>query len=154
MTCCNYPGWLSCRPPRDSPPAVFKCQVSAGVSTSLICPAFVSITVPARADFPFAEIPDNETDTWYYLTLTLNTIPSSNIDLYSERRNGFFEPREDHKGNVARAMFYFYTMPDLRKMYLEDYPTWTAIVTWGYGAIYTYFYLYGLYICHAFIFSM
>ena len=64
----------------------------------------------ARADYPFLEIPDNQTDVWYYLNQNLNSIPTSNIDLYSESINGAFEPREDHKGNVARAMFYFYTM--------------------------------------------
>jgi len=37
-------------------------------------------------------------------------MPNTEIELYSERKNGTFEPREDHKGNVARAMFYFNTM--------------------------------------------
>ncbi len=64
----------------------------------------------ARGNHPFAEIPDNQTQTWYYLGQQLTSIPTSNIDQYSERKSGFFEPREDHKGNVARAMFYFYTM--------------------------------------------
>ncbi|MBI1224498.1 MAG: endonuclease I [Bacteroidetes bacterium] len=63
-----------------------------------------------RGNLPFAEIPDNQTETWYYNGLESSNIPTSNIDLYSERKAGFFEPREDHKGNVARAMFYFYTM--------------------------------------------
>lgn len=70
----------------------------------------------ARSNYPFAEIPDNETDTWFFNDYDQPFIPSSNIELYSEvylpatfeeRR---FEPREDHKGNVARAIFYFYTM--------------------------------------------
>lgn len=64
----------------------------------------------ARENFPFAEIPDEETTSWYYRTEITNGIPTENIDLYSERINGFFEPREDHKGNVARAMFYFNTI--------------------------------------------
>ncbi len=63
-----------------------------------------------RGNLPFAEIPDNQTEKWYYNGLETSSIPTSNIDLYSERKAGFFEPREDHKGNVARAMFYFYTM--------------------------------------------
>ncbi|MGK0365075.1 MAG: endonuclease I [Saprospiraceae bacterium] len=64
----------------------------------------------ARSNSPFAEIDDNQTDNWYYKTEILNNIPNANIDDYSERANGEFEPREDHKGNVARAVFYFYTM--------------------------------------------
>ena len=43
----------------------------------------------------------------------MSNIPSNNIDAYSEGIrgvNGFFEPRESRKGDVARAMFYFYTI--------------------------------------------
>lgn len=64
----------------------------------------------ARGNSPFTEIPDEETQEWYYLNQKTTTIPTTNIDLYSERKGDLFEPREDHKGNVARAMFYFYTM--------------------------------------------
>jgi hypothetical protein len=63
-----------------------------------------------RGNLPFADIPDAQTEDWYYLGQQLSNTPSANINLYSERKDGFFEPREDHKGNVARAMFYFYTM--------------------------------------------
>jgi len=65
----------------------------------------------ARGSLPFAEIPDYQTDKWYRLDYVLTTIPTQYIDEYSELKiNDSFEPREDHKGNVARAMFYFYTM--------------------------------------------
>ncbi len=64
----------------------------------------------ARDHFPFAEINDSQTTNWYFKTTELNHTPSSNIDLYSERIQGRFEPREDQKGNIARAMFYFYSM--------------------------------------------
>ncbi len=65
----------------------------------------------ARGSLPFAEIPDYQTDKWYRLDYVLTGIPSQYIDEYSELKlNEAFEPREDHKGNVARAMFYFYTM--------------------------------------------
>lgn len=65
----------------------------------------------ARGNLPFAEIPDNQTEKWYYLNQSQTTIPGASIiDRYSEKIDAFFEPREDHKGNVARAMFYFYTM--------------------------------------------
>ncbi len=63
-----------------------------------------------RGNSPFAEIPDSQTEDWYYLGQQSSSMPSSNIDLYSEHKSGYFEPREEHKGNVARAMFYFYTM--------------------------------------------
>ncbi len=64
-----------------------------------------------RASLPFADIPDGNTDTWYYLDQEQSGIQSSNIDLYSEVVfNEHFEAREDHKGNIARAMFYVYTM--------------------------------------------
>ncbi len=68
----------------------------------------------SRGNSPFGDINDEDTDSWYRNSTTLTTIPSTNIDEYSEKDNdptdGVFEPREDHKGNVARSMFYFYTM--------------------------------------------
>ncbi|MET4107035.1 endonuclease [Hymenobacter sp. UYP22] len=63
-----------------------------------------------RGSDPFAEIPDNQTQKWMRGTSSQSTIPTSNIDEYSEDTNSQFEPREDHKGNLARAIFYFYTM--------------------------------------------
>ncbi|NOX37962.1 MAG: T9SS type A sorting domain-containing protein [Calditrichaeota bacterium] len=67
-----------------------------------------------RSNYPFDEIPDHLTDTWYWKDIQLHSIPDANIDEYSEldlfSGMGRFEPREDHKGNVARAMFYFYTI--------------------------------------------
>ncbi len=64
-----------------------------------------------RGSLKFGESNDNATDRWYLNTSVLTSIPSQSIDDYSElNSNDVFEPREDHKGNVARAMFYFYTM--------------------------------------------
>ncbi len=64
-----------------------------------------------RGNSPFAEIPDEETETWYYQSQQTSAIPAASVrDRYSEKKGDSFEPREDHKGNVARAMFYFYTM--------------------------------------------
>ncbi|MEL6865106.1 MAG: endonuclease [Bacteroidota bacterium] len=63
-----------------------------------------------RGSLPFGESNDSETEKWYYKTQSLSSIPSQNIDLYSELATDRFEPREDHKGNVARALFYFYTI--------------------------------------------
>lgn len=64
----------------------------------------------ARASFPFSNIPDPMTTTWFRKNQSMQNIPSSNIDSYSESINGAFEPRESVKGNIARAVFYFYTM--------------------------------------------
>lgn len=74
-----------------------------------------------RGNLPFAEINDNNTDDWYYMGSKSSSKPASNIDLYSERDiNTAFEPREDHKGNVCRSMFYFYTM--YRDLYIAEDP--------------------------------
>lgn len=63
-----------------------------------------------RSNYPFEDIPDAQTTKWMYQTSYQTSIPTSNIDWYSEYYNNTFEPREDHKGNVARAVFYFFTM--------------------------------------------
>ncbi len=65
----------------------------------------------ARGNNEYGEIDDNETTQWYYQNNKQTNIPFlDEIDLYSETSTTLFEPREDHKGNIARAMFYFYTM--------------------------------------------
>lgn len=69
----------------------------------------------SRGNNPFAEIDDNESSTWFGGSL-LNPISTtikpaaSVITEYSQSVSGRFEPRADHKGNVARTMFYFWTM--------------------------------------------
>lgn len=66
-----------------------------------------------RANFPFAEIPDHESAGWMIDDDFLVGQPDTNKDAFSEMETGRFEPPEAHKGNVARAVFYFYTMyPD------------------------------------------
>lgn len=63
-----------------------------------------------RKDHPFKDISDAATTKWMRLASSLSSIPNLFIDEYSES-NGFqFEPREDHKGNVARAIFYYSTV--------------------------------------------
>ncbi len=75
----------------------------------------------ARSNYPFDEIPDNLTDKWFYLDSDQSSIPTSNIDFYSELDNGSrFEPREDHKGNVARSIFYFWTIYQDRSNVADD----------------------------------
>jgi len=65
----------------------------------------------ARGNSPFAEINDSLTKKWFRKKQELRTIPTQFIDEFSESlTNKAFEPREDKKGDVARAMFYFYTI--------------------------------------------
>jgi len=70
----------------------------------------------ARSNYPFSEVPDDETDVWYTDDVSMENIPTNSIEGYSERLNGGFgnlgrfEPRESVKGDIARAVFYFYTM--------------------------------------------
>ncbi|MBA66077.1 MAG: hypothetical protein CMG55_09785 [Candidatus Marinimicrobia bacterium] len=67
----------------------------------------------SRGNHPYAEIEDEITDTWYRNDYSQESIPLEFIEEYAEKLNGgepVFEPREDHKGNASRAMFYFFAM--------------------------------------------
>ena len=64
----------------------------------------------SRGNKPFGENPDSYTDTWFWMNQSQSTIPTVNINEYSESETAYFEPREDRKGDIARSMFYFYTM--------------------------------------------
>lgn len=76
----------------------------------------------SRNNHPFGEVDDNQTTSWWYWEngAKLTSIPSENIDLYSEYANSVFEPREDHKGNAARAMFYFWTLYQTNSDIIND----------------------------------
>ena len=63
-----------------------------------------------RGNKAFKDINDNVTETWFWLNYTSSTIPTNNINEYSENHDTGFEPREDNKGDIARAIFYFYTI--------------------------------------------
>lgn len=65
-----------------------------------------------RGSYPFDEIPTNRIDKWYLgLNIRTSPPPAGTEQLYSKAENATrFQPRDEHKGNVARAMFYFYTM--------------------------------------------
>jgi len=86
-------------------------QVSIKSDLHNIFPSKVSVN-SARGSCPFGEIEDNDTDKWFYLNMQLNGIPNSDIDNYSEKdeEDCVFEPRESVKGDIARAMFYFYSI--------------------------------------------
>ncbi|MEM7789473.1 MAG: endonuclease [Bacteroidota bacterium] len=69
----------------------------------------------ARSNVPFNEIPDAEADGWYREASGQSSVPTVFVDEWSEKDNdhpdpafaGRFEPRHDHKGDAARAVFYF-----------------------------------------------
>ncbi len=63
-----------------------------------------------RGSLPFADIPDNLTQRWYYLDQQQSLPPSSNRDAYSEGSTFAFEPREERKGDIARAIFYIWSI--------------------------------------------
>jgi endonuclease/exonuclease/phosphatase family metal-dependent hydrolase len=63
-----------------------------------------------RGNNPFGEIDDTRTQRWWHSASPQTGVPEAQIDEYSESTATLFEPREDHKGNVARAIFYFWTV--------------------------------------------
>ena len=74
-----------------------------------LVPATASINT-LRKNASFKEVDDTKTKYWL-LGDKVYTDPDRNkIDAYSESAPGVFEPRESLKGDVARSVFYFYTM--------------------------------------------
>lgn len=63
-----------------------------------------------RGNIPFRDIDDQDTEQWIYLDQSRSTIPPANIDRYTEYFPLYWEPREGRKGDVARAIMYFFTM--------------------------------------------
>ncbi len=64
----------------------------------------------ARSNKPYANIPDPEVQQWFYLTYVLTAKPVVDAHLYSKSNAAAFEPRRSVRGDMARAIFYFYTM--------------------------------------------
>jgi len=69
----------------------------------------------SRGNNPFADLDDNLSSTWFgggHLTpISQTSKPAADVILnFSQSASSKFEPRADHKGNVARTMFYFWTM--------------------------------------------
>lgn len=67
----------------------------------------------ARGNYPYGEVPDANA-VWYgtdgngnYFSTTTQPNPNES---FSEREGSLFEPRENIKGDVARQVFYFFTM--------------------------------------------
>jgi len=73
-----------------------------------------------RGSFPFDENEDERTEKWMYLDKSIDCdnnipcIPPDMVDAYSElisnQNESTFEPKENSKGNVARSIFYFFTV--------------------------------------------
>ena len=83
---------------------------SAQVDMHHLAPTRVIVN-SRRGNDPFVELDDNQVDVWYFKEEERTSRPNDNVvDEYSEDMNLGFEPKEDFKGNVARAYFYFYTM--------------------------------------------
>lgn len=88
----------------------------------------------ARGNSAFAEIPDDQTRKWWHNATAQKRIPKEDINEYSESTPHAFEPREAHKGNVARAMFYFYVIYEERgidagwfRPQVETFRTWNRL---------------------------
>lgn len=65
----------------------------------------------ARGNLPFGEVDDEAATHWYYRDQNERQPPvASGRDLYSELGQGNFEPPEELKGDIARAVFYVYVM--------------------------------------------
>ena len=63
-----------------------------------------------RGNKVFAEIPDDKTKKWLKGDISQTNKPTASINEFSESTNSLFEPRESVKGDLARAVFYFYTI--------------------------------------------
>ena len=63
-----------------------------------------------RKNVPFSEIPDDKTKYWLLYDKVFTRPDQNVIDKYSESTSNLFEPRESQKGDIARALFYFYTI--------------------------------------------
>lgn len=70
----------------------------------------------ARSNYAFDEFTDGQTRTYYYVvnnTYTASTTLPSGFDAAQASKistSTRWEPREEHKGDLARCIFYFYTM--------------------------------------------
>jgi len=98
-----------------------------------------------RGNLRFGTIPDNEVDLWYHKTsreetgsiFTSTPPPEDERYQWSKRKNNDrFEAKLDTKGDIARAMFYFYTVykdeadaedPDYFTSMVEDLLDWHDI---------------------------
>lgn len=83
-----------------------------------------SVSNATRGNKPFGEIDDADADDWCGPgNDRSDSPPEESIDEFSESTATHFEPREAHKGNVARSMFYFATIYEnrnIQRSWFED----------------------------------
>ena len=63
-----------------------------------------------RKNAPFSDIPDDKTKYWLLYDKVFTRPDQKLIGQYSESTSNVFEPRESIKGDIARVLFYFYTI--------------------------------------------
>lgn len=64
----------------------------------------------SRYNHPFGEVKVEECDVWYSANEKYKSEPDETDSIFAKEGNEKFEPQDSFKGNVARAVFYFYTM--------------------------------------------
>lgn len=92
-----------------------------------------------RSNFKFAEIDDQTTVKWMRNSSTLTFKPYYDIEKFAESNvvsgdwqnpNNRFEPREEHKGDAARAIFYFYTVYPTQAGPITDVASLATLCNW------------------------
>ncbi len=69
----------------------------------------------SRGNLPFGNISDSEATKWFQNANQYSSDPDGSAgesEAYSKRNASSFEPRGEVKGDIARAVMYFYTMYD------------------------------------------
>jgi len=65
----------------------------------------------SRGNLPLADVPDARAEAWYRDGQSASRLPAGEAPgAWSQRGGGRFEPRDAHKGNAARALFYVATV--------------------------------------------
>jgi len=87
----------------------------------------------ARSFFDFGNVPDGQAF-WYGISSggnyqSLNSEPTPSAD-FSEGIEGLWEPQEDRKGDVARQVFYFFTMYPTQAGPISDISSIATLYEW------------------------
>ena len=64
----------------------------------------------SRGNLPFGDVPDALAEAWVTQDQSRSRPPASGVGRWSERGQGRWEPRDDARGDVARAVFYVYAL--------------------------------------------
>ncbi len=92
-----------------------------------------------RSNFKFADIDDTTTIKWMRNSSTLTFKPYYSIEEFAESNvtagdwqnpNNRFEPREEHKGDAARSIFYFYTVYPNQAGQITDVASFATLCSW------------------------